>query len=123
MSKKIMLIAGLLIVLGGSAYLLFRKKGDDSNEASDTTNLDDVRANVGENAKTDKDGNVYFSFNKGDNYAYFYPNKRFAIFKKGVSGFLVKGSYSNAGKKLVTDSGKAVESNSVWSNVLSLIKK
>ena len=129
MTKKVLLIAGLLIILGGSAYLLFSKRKDGESSTSGGENAPSesenpaisVKSNLGSQAVIDSKGNVGVSFNDKKNYAWFYPNNRFSIFSG--TKLLLKGSYSNGGKKLVIDGGKTIESGSVWNNLSNAIKK
>jgi hypothetical protein len=146
MGKKILLVAGLLIIIGGSAYLLFRKKEDEGAETgaeaesgSGSSNQGggggsgskpssgrtpaSVQKNVGTGGyvKMLKDGTLEVRFNSGKNRAMFYSNGRFAIYPQRSSNFIAKGSYDNGGKKLVVDGGKTIESGSVWNNLKSTL--
>lgn len=115
--KKGLIIAGLLIIIGGSAYLLFRKKKEDK--------FDELISNIGSNYKMVKsksnDDVVRVVFNSKNNYVDFYNNGRFFIFDNSNKN-VAKGSYANGGKKFVLDSGKTIESNSVWSNLINSLK-
>ena len=64
-------------------------------------------------------GGINVVFNGGKNNAVFYTNSRVVIFQgKNV---LKKGSYLFGGKIITIDGGKTVNSESVFSNLTSLI--
>ena len=134
--KKGWIIAGLLIIIGGSAYLLFSKKGDsgksDGTSGGDTTgggtsgggvtttpsNFDKLKQNIGSNFTNLRGGGaIKVVFNNSKNFAYFYKNNRVAIFTASNNKLFIKGSYTNGGKKIVLDNGKTIEGGSVWNNL------
>ena len=148
--KKGWIIAGLLIVIGGSAYLLFSKKGDsktsDGTSGDDTmgggttggggggatggggggattkSNFDRLKQNIGSNFTNLKGGGaISVNFNNNKNFAQFYTNGRVAIFTKSNNKLLIKGSYADGGKKIILDNGKKIESGSVWMNLNNTI--
>jgi hypothetical protein len=107
---------GITLLAVGTAYyfLVYKKEngGDDSNFKS-------VQNNLGVKSSTDV---VSVKFNEGKNTADFYKNNRVIIGKIGTSGYLVKGSYSDGGKKINLDNGKEISSGSVFSNLLQTLK-
>ena len=143
--KKVWIIAGLLIVIGGSAYLLFSKKGDsktsDNTSGDDTSgggttgdggggttggggggtttksNFDRLKQNIGSQFTNLKGGAIRVNFNGNKNFAQFYTNNRVAIYTTSNNNIIIKGSYANGGKKIVLDNGKTIESGSIWRNL------
>ena len=61
-------------------------------------------------------------FNGGKNQATFWNNDRVFFSPYGLPDIIAKGTYSNGGKTIVLDSGKKIESPSVWANLLNAIK-
>lgn len=120
---KITLITVGVIVAGVAAWILATKTRKDSSDGSGSGSetdgdkkqrFQDVQKNLG----VSTDGNVLtVNFMAGQNQADFYDNGRFFISKKGVPGYLKKGSYFNGGKRMVIDGGATIEGESVWNNL------
>jgi hypothetical protein len=103
------------VAIGGS-WLIYNK----FFKAEKTlTNYEDVQKNVGLSGDSEK---LAVVFNGGKNQATFWNNDRVFFSPYGLPDIISKGTYSNGGKTIVLDSGKKIESSSVWANLLNAIK-
>ncbi len=89
--------------------------------ASTVSLIDAVLSNLGISAKKVKD-TVVAPFNSNKNFGIFYTNGRVIIFDTATKKRLIAGSYSNGGKTIKLDSGKTINSNSVWNNLGQTLK-
>ncbi len=102
------------VFLGAVFIYLARKK----QQKNPMNNYDSLLANepkarvVGDFAKLDLGDGTSASF---------YQNNRFYIFN-AKKEWLKKGTYTNGGRKVVTDDGKTAEGNDVVSNMLKVKK-
>lgn len=119
-NKKGLIAVGITLGLVGIAYYFFvrNKKGNVEGGVSSSENLEAVKKNLG--GKYEKD-TATAKFNDGKNSATFYTNDRVIIFDdKGK--VIMRGNYSDGGKKISIEKGKQVDNNSVWANLALLVK-
>jgi len=96
--------------------------------------FNNVGVNLGSNAKLSATKDNYsVKFNKDKQVSYygqmkavFYNNGRIWIFDIAKGKSIAKGNYYNGGKKLVIsdgkNKGKTIESGSVWTNLLNILR-
>lgn len=106
-------------VVGLAYYFLVYKK---QNGGSSVDNFNSLQDNLGF-PKTKFDS-VTVKFNEGKNVADFFKNNRVWIYNlnKDVKSNAKAGTYSDGGKTIKLDSGKEINSGSVFSNLLQTIK-
>jgi hypothetical protein len=89
------------------------------NPKKSNPNFLSLQENLG--LKPNSEGVIISKFNDGANKFQFYGNDRVFIFDKN-DNILIKGKYEDGGKKIILDSGKSVSGNSVWKNLLNVLK-
>lgn len=117
-NKKGLIVVGSVLVIGLVGFLVARKYLY-PNPKKNNTNFLDLQDNLG--LKPNTEGVIISKFNDGANKVQFYGNDRVFIFDKN-SNILLKGKYEDGGKKITLDSGKSVSGNSVWENLLNVLK-
>ena len=124
-NKKLAIILGSVVLVAGiGTFLYIRKKNKEAGllekEEKPLSNLDQVVANMGANAKKINDV-VTATFNSGNNFVNFYSNDRVIFFDKNKKR-IASGSFSDGGKTITMDNKKVIASPSVWGNVANAIK-
>ena len=111
-----LIAVGITLSIAGLGYyfLVYKKK--------DGNNFENLLTNLGTNVKPNKDNVVSVKFNADKNLAQFYTNNRVVIFDNATKKVLNKGSYSDGGKAINMDDGKSAYTDSVWGNLLEIIK-
>lgn len=111
-----LIAVGITLGIAGIGYyfLVYKKK--------DGNNFEDLLINLGSTVKPNKDNIVSVKFNADKNLAQFYTNNRVVIFDNATKKVLNKGTYSDGGKTINMDDGKSANTNSVWGNLLEIIK-
>jgi hypothetical protein len=118
----------LALVVGGTIMYIKNRQNDDVKETpSDTT--DKSKSSKSSSSSLDlnslaKSLNskvlnniVTVTFNSKKNKIQFYSNGRFSINDSTTKKLIKKGTWSDGGKKLTPDGGKAISSSSVWGNI------
>lgn len=90
-------------------------------KGSTVSPIDLVLKNLGISAKKVQD-TIVAPFNSNKNFAVFYTNGRVIIFDTATKKRLKAGSYSDGGKIIKLDTGKTLNSNSVWNNLGQTLK-
>ncbi len=99
----------------GYYFLVYTKKVGKSD------NFKSLLENLGSTVKPNKDNVVITKFDGGKYLAQFYTNNRVVIFDS-ANKLLNKGTYSNGGKVINMDDGKSAYTDSVWQNLLDVVK-
>jgi hypothetical protein len=124
-NKKLAIILGSVIIVAGVGMFLYTRKkkleaGIIQKAEAYVSNIDQVVANMGTNAKKINDV-VTANFNSGNNFVNFYSNDRVIFFDKNKKR-IASGSFSDGGKTIIMDNKKVITSPSVWINVANAIK-
>ena len=119
-NKKGLIAVGITLGLAGIAYYVFvrNKKGNVEGGVSSSENLEAVKKNLG--GKFEKD-TATVKFNDVKNKATFYTKDRVIIFDD-KDKVIMRGNYSDGGKKINIEKGKQVANDSVWTNLNLLVK-
>lgn len=117
-NQKGLIVVGSVLIIGLAGFFL-AKKYLYPNPKKNNTNFLDLQDNLG--LKPNNEGVIVSKFNDGANKFQFYGNDRVFIFDKN-GNIVFKGKYEDGGKKITLDSGKSVSGNSVWDNLLNVIK-
>ena len=112
-TKIIIAVGTTLGLVGLGYYFLVYKK-------SSKVFFGDLITNLGTKIIPTKDNVLIIPFNDDKNFAQFYTNNRVVIFDANKK-VVLKGSYSDGGKSMVLDSGRTINSGSVWGNLLNTI--
>jgi len=115
--KGLIIVGASLALVTGTFFLIRRYLYPNPKKAN--SNFLDLQDNLG--LKPNNEGVIVFKFNDGANKVQFYGNDRVFIFNKN-DNILLKGKYEDGGKKIISDSGKSVSGNSVWKNLLDILK-
>lgn len=120
-TKGIIAVGATLGLVGLAYYFFVHSKKDENSTggASSPENLEAVKKNLGA-GKYAKD-TATVKFNDGKNTATFYTNDRVIIFDD-LGKVIMRGNYSDGGKKINIEKGKQVATDSVWSNLELLVK-
>lgn len=118
-NQKGLIVVGTTIFILTSGFFLLKKYLNPISKKSNPNFLQ-LQENTG--LKSNKENTVFTKFNDGENQAQFYTNDRVFIFDKN-GNVLNKGKYEDGGKKIILDSGKVISGNSVWQNLLDILKK
>ena len=120
-NTKGVIAVGVTLGLVGLAYYFFVRSKKDENRGGGTSsseNLEAVKKNLG--GKFEKD-TATVKFNDAKNKATFYTNDRVIIFDD-KDKVIMRGNYSDGGKKINIEKGKQVADDSVWTNLALLVK-
>lgn len=118
-NQKGLLAVGITLGVAGLAYYFLVHKKDYTGTGGDSgsPNLESAKTNLG--GKFAKD-HATVKFNEQKHKATFYNNNRVVIVDD--KGVITKGGYLDGGKVITMDNGKKAESNSVWNNLMTVIK-
>lgn len=126
MKKEYIYIGVALLLVGGGvfvSYKMYKKYKDENNilgtEAEAAANLAQVKVNLGDKAKEEKEG-VSIVFNNAKDQAVFYNNNRVSLFNS-KGNILKKGTYAAGGKTITIDGGKTYTNGSVYNNLISVL--
>jgi hypothetical protein len=120
-NTKGVIAVGVTLGLVGLVYYFFVRSKKDENRGggiSSSENLEAVKKNLG--GKFEKD-TATVKFNDAKNKATFYTNDRVIIFDD-KDKVIMRGNYSDGGKKINIEKGKQVADDSVWTNLALLVK-
>lgn len=117
-NQKGLIVVGVALALVTGTFFIV-KRYLYPNPKKNNPNFLSVQENLG--LKPNNEGVIVANFNDGENKFQFYSNDRIFIFdKKG--NIVLKGKYEDGGKKITSDSGKSISGNSVWKNLLDILK-
>lgn len=117
-NQKGLIVVGVALALVTGTFFII-KRYLYPNPKKNNPNFLSVQENLG--LKPNNEGVLVSNFNDGENKFQFYSNDRIFIFdKKG--NIVLKGKYEDGGKKITSDSGKSISGNSVWKNLLDILK-
>jgi hypothetical protein len=119
------IIATLFIgAIGYFAYKAFTKPPfPTTGSGGGNTNIDNFDK-VASNLNVKKNGTDYlgaYYFNSKKNMFVFYNNNRMYI-ADDKGNVISMGTYSDGGKNIVLDNGKSANGDSVWTNLITLLK-